>query len=131
MPPADHVQPGDVGKGGEFEAGATRLERQLQRERSARWQAEAIAERVTRELFDKQQRLVLVATVAKAANEASGVEDAIGSSLEAIRAHMSWRLGHLWLLDEAGEMVSTDVWAGDAGRDAEFRAASRGLRFGP
>jgi len=131
MPSGDYVQPEDLTEPSELEARAKRLERQLHRERSVRQEAEAITERVTRELYDKQQRLVLVAIVAKAANEASGIEDAIATCLEAVRAHMSWRLGHLWLLDEADEMVSTDVWAGDPVRDAAFRAASRGLRFGP
>ena len=52
-----------------------------------RQEAEAITERVTRELYDKQQGLLLVAAVARAANDATGIEDAIATSLEAIRAH--------------------------------------------
>ena len=125
MQSGDHVQPVAAEKASEL----ARLERRLERERFARQEAEAIAERVTRELYDEQQRLVLVATVAKAANEAKTIEDAIGTSLEAARAHISWRLGHLWLVDGAGELVSADVWAGDVERDAAFRAATIGLRL--
>ncbi|MFN2628902.1 MAG: putative bifunctional diguanylate cyclase/phosphodiesterase [Gaiellaceae bacterium] len=131
MPSGDQVQPVEAGEPSEVEARAARLERQLRRERAARQEAETISERVTRELYDKQQGLVLLETVAKAANEATGVEDAIAISLETIRRHRSWRLGHLWLLGETGDMVSTDVWAGDLERHAVFHAASRGLTFGP
>jgi len=130
VPPGDHLQPGDVGEPPALQARAARLERQLHRERCARQEAEAIAERVTRDLYDKQQGLMLVATVAKAANDAAGIEDAIAASLEAIRAHRSWRIGHLWLVDDAGEMVSTDVWAGDLDRHASLCEASRGLSYG-
>ncbi|WP_249012129.1 bifunctional diguanylate cyclase/phosphodiesterase [Conexibacter sp. DBS9H8] len=115
----------------EIQARVDRLERQLRRQRLARQEAERISERATRELYDKQQGLVLLETVATAANEATGIEPAIATSLEAIRAHASWRLGHLWLRDRADEMVSTDVWAGDTDRHAPFCEASRGLRFGP
>jgi len=107
-----------------------RLERQLHRERCARQEAEAIAERVTRDLYDKQQGLMLVATVAKAANDAAGIKDAIAASLEAIRVHRSWSIGHLWLVDDSGEMVSTAVWAGDLDRHASLCAASQGLSYG-
>jgi diguanylate cyclase (GGDEF)-like protein len=130
VPPGDHVQPGDLETRSGLAARAERLERQLRRERATRLEAEAITERVTRELYDKQQGLVLSAIVAKAANEATGMEDAIATSLEAIRAHRSWRIGHLWILDGVDEMVSTDVWAGDPERDATFRSASQGLRLG-
>jgi len=113
------------------EVRAAQLERQLERERSARLRAETITERVTRELYDREQRIVLLETVTKAANEATEVEGPITTSLQAISAHTSWRTGHLWLVDEAGDMVSTEVWAGDAERDVAFRTASRGVRFGP
>lgn len=112
-------------------ARATRLERQLKRERATRHEAEFISERATRELYDKQQGLVLVETIVKAANEATEVEQAMAIGLEAIRRHRSWRLGHLWLVDHANQMVSTEVWTGDVERDEAFRAASSGLVFGP
>jgi diguanylate cyclase (GGDEF)-like protein len=131
VPPGDRVQPLAAAEPSEIAHRVARLERQLHRERSTRQEAETITERVTRELYDKQQGLVLLETVAKTANEATGIEDAMATSLEAIRVHASWRLGHLWLLDQAGEMVSTDVWAGDLERDAAFRAVSQGLTFGP
>jgi len=131
VPSGDHVQPVDDGGTSDVEDRATRLTRRLARERAARVEAETISERVTRELYDKQQGLILTETVAKAANEASGIDDAIATGLEAIREHRSWRIGHLWLLDESGEMRSTGVWAGDLERDAAFRAASENLSFGP
>lgn len=108
-----------------------RLQRRFRRERAARAEAENISERVTRELYDKQQSLALSETVARAANGASSAEEAIALSLEAVREHGSWPLGHAWMLNAEGGMASTEIWAGDADVFAPFQAASKGLVFAP
>jgi diguanylate cyclase (GGDEF)-like protein len=107
----------------------TRVQRRLERERAARLQAETISERATRELYEEQQRLRLLKTVAKAANEATGVESAIGTALQAICAHSSWPLGHAWLLSPDGALDSTGLWAGDERRYGPFRDATLELRL--
>ncbi len=101
-------------------ASAERLTRRLTRERAIRREAEEISERATRELYDQQQRLLLLKTVANAANEASMLEPAIDIALEGIRDHCGWALGHAWLIEEGGTLLATDRWAGDIDRSPRF-----------
>ena len=59
-----------------------RLGRRLERERAARKEAELIAERSTRELFERNKDLVLLESVADAANRAADVDEALSLALE-------------------------------------------------
>ncbi|HEY1688488.1 MAG TPA: EAL domain-containing protein [Solirubrobacteraceae bacterium] len=106
-----------------------RLRRRAERERKARREAERISERSTRELYDRQQRLLLARTVANAANEASSVGSATGTTLRAICEHCDWRLGHAWWLTEDGLFDSGDTWSGDVERFTDFHDATQGLRL--
>lgn len=130
MSSGDHVQrlsgepPGDP-------QDPERLRRRVDRERAARLEAEAISERVTRELYDKQQGLILLERVAKAANEAADITEALATALPAIRAQRSWPVGHAWLLGDDGKLSSTDLWSGDMDRYAEFQRVTHEIRFGP
>jgi hypothetical protein len=54
-----------------------KLERRLQRERSARMEAEAIAERGLRELYENQQKLMLLGAIATKANKGATVDDTL------------------------------------------------------
>jgi diguanylate cyclase (GGDEF)-like protein len=105
-----------------------RVERRRARERAARLEAEAISEHATRELYEQQQRLRLLRTVAKAANEAASVEDALSTALEATCEHWNWQLGHAWLCADDGALVPTGLWAG-AGHFDAFRRATEELRL--
>ena len=106
-----------------------RLRRRVERERAARLEAESISERVTRELYDKQQGLMLLQQVAHAANDAVDVAAALRFALDAIRAHRAWPVGHAWLNDESGTLCSTGIWSGDMERYAIFAEASAGARY--
>jgi diguanylate cyclase (GGDEF)-like protein len=106
-----------------------RAQRRFARERAARLEAEAISERATRELYEQQQRLLLLRTVAKAANEAASVQAAVSTALAAICDHCDWPIGHAWLREPDGSLAPTGLWAGDAGRHAAFRAATAELRL--
>ena len=66
----------------DLEGEVARLARQLARERAARQEAEAIAERSTRDLYEQQQRLILLQAMVVAANEAAHVEEAVHGSGE-------------------------------------------------
>jgi diguanylate cyclase (GGDEF)-like protein/PAS domain S-box-containing protein len=108
-----------------------RLQRRLERERHARHDAERIAERATRELYDQQAALRLLQTVAAACNEASGVDDALRVALDAVCAHAGWPVGHAYLLDrEDGNLRTTGIWCLAAPKALEsFRAESERMRF--
>ncbi|HEX8785626.1 MAG TPA: EAL domain-containing protein, partial [Telluria sp.] len=101
------------------DAEVARLARRLKREVAARHEAEAIAERGLRDLFQRQQEISLLESIAVAANEASGVNEAMQRALEAVCRYANWPLAHLWLVVERqGErrFDSTGVWHDSAGR---------------
>ncbi len=102
-----------------------RLERRLARERAARREAEVISERSTRRLVDEQERLLLLRTVGRAANEET-LERALAHTLATICRHGSWALGHAWRLHPDGELRSTGEWVG-AERFPAFREATEAL----
>jgi diguanylate cyclase (GGDEF)-like protein len=111
------------------DAEIARLERRLRRETAARHEAEAIAERGLRDLFQRQQEIALLESIAVAANEADGVNDAMARALEAVCRYANWPLGHLWLVSGhqgAERFESTSTWYDEAERDGA--AAVQALR---
>jgi diguanylate cyclase (GGDEF)-like protein len=121
------------------EAEIARLERRLRRETAARQEAEIIAERGLRDLFQRQQEIALLENIAVAANEASSVGDAMSHGLAAVCRYAGWPLGHLWLLAERhGELTfdSSPIWydssAGEGGASqfAALRTLTEASVFG-
>jgi predicted signal transduction protein with EAL and GGDEF domain len=87
------------------------IERRLLRERRARREAEEIAERTTRALYDKQQELVLLEAVVLASNESSTVDEALQSAVDAVCAHTGWPVGHAYLRERSsGDLVPGTSW---------------------
>ncbi len=85
----------------------------------------------TSELEQRTRQLELIRAVAEAANQASTPADALRIALDRVCAHMSWPVGHAWLLAPSGELLSARIWhlAEPAERFRSFRAASEGARF--
>jgi diguanylate cyclase (GGDEF)-like protein len=113
------------------DAEIARLERRLRREMAARQEAEAIAESGLRDLFQRQQEIKLLESIAVAANEAAGVNDAMHRALELVCRYANWPLGHLWLVAERhGERVfdSTTIWHDSQSRDGAHTAPVQALR---
>ena len=124
-----------------------RLQRRLDRERRARLDAESIAERTTRELYESLQALrqaqveasasgelvALLQRVTVAANEAETLDAAAGAALAAVCAHTGWPIGHLYVVNHLGELDPTGVWCTThPERTALFREVTErtGLRAG-
>ena len=111
-----------------------RLQRRLKRETSARQEAEAIAERGLRDLFQRQQEMALLESIAVAANEATSVEAAMRHALASVCHYAGWPLGHLLLVrqaDPAPLFESTTVWHDTSnGRYVELRAFSETYDLG-
>ena len=107
------------------------IERRLRRERLARREAEEIAERTTRALYDKQQELVLLEAVVQASNESSTIEEALEGAVDAVCAHTSWPVGHVYLREPvSGMLVPTASWSIDrSDRFADFRRATERTSF--
>lgn len=76
-----------------------RLEKRLERERQSRAEAEAISERGIRELYEKQNALALLQTIAMASNEAREIEDALQIALDQICQYTGWPIGHVYYVD--------------------------------
>ena len=115
------------------------LERRLARERRVRREAEAIAERSTRELYEALQSLTqtsevlqLVGTIATAANEATCLEDAIQACLDEVCHHTGWSVGHAYVTDPDQPMQLTSLGRWHVADDtscSEFIVASEAARF--
>ena len=111
-----------------------RLQRRLRRETAARQEAEAIAERGLRDLFQRQQEISLLEHIAVAANEAASVDDAMRRALDAVCRYTGWPLGHLLLVRDgarADMLDSTAVWHDESdGRYGALRALTEATGFG-
>jgi predicted signal transduction protein with EAL and GGDEF domain len=115
------------------DAEIARLKRRLQRENAARIEAEGIAERGLRHLFQRQQEISLLESIAAAANEADNVEDAMRHALAAVCRFAYWPLGHLLLVEGregARTLSSTAIWHDESpGSYAVLRALTESIRF--
>ncbi len=113
------------------EAKLVATERRLRRERLARREAETIAERATRVLYDKQQELVLLEAVVLASNESATVGDALQGAVTAVCAHTTWPVGHAYLRDTAsGDLVPTSSWhVPESDQFEAFRGMTEQLTF--
>ena len=87
-----------------------RLERLVQREREGRLQAEAIAERGLRELYESQVRLALLQRITDCANRSNDFREAIDEVLKEICEHMKWAFGTAYRVEGGGRAVSCDAW---------------------
>ncbi|WP_298190659.1 bifunctional diguanylate cyclase/phosphodiesterase [Novosphingobium sp.] len=87
-----------------------RLERLVQREREGRLQAEAIAERGLRELYESQVRLALLQRITDCANRSNDFSEAIGEVLKEICEHMNWAFGTAYRVERSGKAVSCVAW---------------------
>ncbi len=109
-----------------------RLRKRAERERSAREQAEILAEQGTRQLYERQREVQMLHIIADAANGAATVEAAIQIALDEICAYTSWPIGHAYLVTEepSHPLVSSALWhLDDAEQFAGFRQMTENLRF--
>ena len=93
----------------------------LERERKARIEAEAVAERSWRDLYENQVRLALLQRITDASNQSSDFKAALGIALAEICAHMNWDVGHAYRIDLEGK----------ARRQARITYAAEPDRFRP
>ena len=110
--------------------GLARLKRRLDRERKIREEAERISERITRELYDRQQELVLLEVVAKEWNAATTIDEAIHIAIHRICDHTEWPVGHAYLCEGGRELRSAPIWyLEDPERFEGFRRVSEETTF--
>jgi len=109
------------------------LQRQLARERSARLEAEAIAERGLRDLYESQRWLELLQRITDGANKARDVRSSLEMTVQEVCVHMGWDFGNAFLTcEETGQAVGCDCWfAAHPDMLFAFVEASRIARFSP
>jgi diguanylate cyclase (GGDEF)-like protein len=123
------------------EPGIATLQRRLAREKAARIEAENIAERTTRDLYDTVQELTrssrlaeMLGDIAVRANTASSIEEALQAALDAVCEFTGWSIGHALVRtdEEDGSLVSLGVWRLPEGEPfTAFRDATKSQVFGP
>ncbi|MEO5324640.1 EAL domain-containing protein [Mesorhizobium sp. CC13] len=89
-----------------------KLENRLQRERVARLEAEAIAERG---LSERYHQLVLLEMIATKANQSASVDETLRFAVEAICQHVGCHFGGIYLLADGDvpRLVPTRLWHAD------------------
>jgi signal transduction histidine kinase/DNA-binding NarL/FixJ family response regulator len=106
-----------------------------ERDRRARLEAEAIAERGLRELYEKKVQIELLGNIAVAASESAAVEDALRFALARICQTTGWTVGHAYYVhsvDEGKRLVSTGIWYGSETESTRaFQVASEATEFDP
>lgn len=110
-----------------------RLQKRLERERRARLEAEAISERVTRDLYQRQQELQLLQTITVAANSARTVQEALQIAIDRVCGHIDWPVGHAFLLTEgAVDLQPSFIWhLSQPARFDRFRRATDEMVISP
>ena len=75
----------------------------------------------------------LMQKVAVAANDATGVDNALETCLDEICRHLDWPIGHAYIVEDGAppEIVASAIWhLDDADSFETFRMATKGTRFG-
>jgi predicted signal transduction protein with EAL and GGDEF domain len=112
-----------------------RLRRRLDRERNARLEAETVAEKGLRDLYQREQQLQLLEQIATAANQPISVRDVLQFALTQIGRFTGWPVGHAYLCEEAEgdtHLRSLAIWhAADPKRIEAFRKATEAADFLP
>ncbi|QNM83679.1 GAF domain-containing protein [Sphingomonas sabuli] len=108
-----------------------RLERQLARERAARFEAEAIAEKGLRDLYESRQRLELLQRITEGANAVSRMRVALDFALGEICSQMGWDFANAYLASHDQTRVEAcDLWrTPDKSGIEPFIEASRRIAF--
>ncbi|MDO8330999.1 MAG: GGDEF domain-containing protein [Fluviicoccus sp.] len=119
----------------EFDNQLQHLQKTIDRERLARIEAEASANRSHRELTVCKRELLFMESVAAAANQAESLREAIQFALEQVCTYLDWPLGHAWLRSgpaSSPHLSSSTLWhsAGFAAPTA-FCQATESQRYAP
>ena len=114
----------------DLEKELAKARRRLDRERTARLEAECIAERGLRDLFEKQEHIKLLQRIAMASNQTSIVADALSFALQEICTFTGWALGHAYLVSRNEDiLLPTKIWFPDASGFEVFQTETERLSF--
>ncbi|WP_144096600.1 EAL domain-containing protein [Croceicoccus sediminis] len=128
------MKPGSTGNGcseaNDAEARIARLERQVLRERMARIEAEAIAEKGLRDLFESTRRISLLQKITEIANSSNEVNASIKAALDEVCCTLGYDFGNAFMLDGENRICACDTWFVQEPQDfARLVAVSRKAEF--
>jgi len=107
------------------------LARRLERERRIRHEAENIAERGLRDLYQRQRELEFLSTITIMANQADSVSEMLASAMEYICHFTGWPAAHAYIVSGEGadrRMRPTSIWYHDPDLNiSELCTATEGL----
>lgn len=108
-----------------------KLETRLSRERMARLQAEAIAEKGLADLYERQQRLELLETIATRANQSRSVIDTLQFAIDATCRRFGWAFGNILLVNQSTRKLepASIWWAEDSDFLRAFVEQTQKMRF--
>lgn len=108
-----------------------RLQKRLERERKARREAEALAEKGLRDLYEAQRKVQLLRDIADDANQSVAFEEAIKAAMRRVCTFMDWPLGHAYFLAPSPpRLVSRRIWyLAEPERFTLFRRISEEAHF--
>ena len=107
------------------------LQREIERERAARHEAERIAEDTLRRVWEQARNAELVSGIARIANSAVRIDDALNAALKLLGQHGDWTCGHTFYVlgsDEALE-PSGLWWEAEPGEARLMRDATAMVEF--
>ncbi len=113
-----------------------RLRRRLDRERRARTEAEQIAEQGLRQLYEKQQEMLLLEAIAVAANQAASLPDALQLAVDRVCQYTGWPVGHVYFCSgDPGQLeylTPSTIWhLAHPQQFHPFRLMTEATRFPP
>lgn len=112
-------------------AEVARLKRRLERERATRLEAESIAERGLRDLYDRQRQLELLERIAAASNQMNSVRAMLQFAIEQFCQFADWSFGHAFVTID-GVLRSADAWyIANPTRTTIFRTVTGAYEFAP
>jgi hypothetical protein len=107
------------------------LSRRLDRERQIRHEAEQIAERGLRDLYQKQRDLECLSTITALANQAGSTKEVLAAALEYICHFIGWPAAHAYIAGGEGadrRMWPSGIWYHAPGLDlSELQSATAAL----
>ncbi|WP_172799845.1 bifunctional diguanylate cyclase/phosphodiesterase [Croceicoccus bisphenolivorans] len=104
-----------------------RLERQVLRERMARIEAEAIAEKGLRDLYESKQRISLLQKITDIANKSNEVHTSLVSALAEICCTLGYDFGNAYLIEGAQQSAcACEAWFAEDETDLALLVAASG-----
>jgi CheY-like chemotaxis protein/GAF domain-containing protein len=90
-----------------------RLERRAARERTARLEAELIAENQLRRAYERSREVELMSAISVIVNDGPDALTVLAAAARVLRRHCEFAVSHVLVPDDDGAFVTSDIWDAD------------------